>query len=252
MDLLSKELNLLFEKLFKHYLEPEFHGVLEKKKDYITEIKTAYILDEYLASLIKGHINIVLYYDLEDYLKELLEDKWFFQWPAIQWAYASRIYNGKKKGRKKAIENLFQLAKEGYPGAIYDVGRCYRFGDGVESDYKKWICLLILSSSMGYDEADKDLEWEFKFNKESKELGKELRFFFLYYLLLAGIRRYDLKIENDSIFESKNMPLGTFKDYKKVFSEYKRLKKTVVEKDRLRSTFELLYGDEDNPYKIDY
>jgi len=251
MDLLSNELNLLFEKLFKHYLEPEFHGVLDKRKEYITEIKTTEFIDEHLASLINGNINIELYYELDSNLMEVLEDKWFFQWPSIQWAYFTRIFNGNKRGKKKAIENLFQLAKEGYPGAIYDVGMCYRSGEGVERDYKKWICLLILSSSMGYDEADKYLEWEFKY-KESKELGTELRFLMLYYLLLAGIRRYALKIENDTIIESENIHPVIFKDYKKAFSEYKRLKKVVVNKNRLRETFELLYGDEDNPYKIDY
>ena len=251
MDLLSNELNLLFEKLFKHYLETEFHGILNKKGDYITEIKTTEFLDEYLGSLIKGYINISLSADLEDYLKELLEDEWFFQWPSIQWAHSTRILHGNKRGKKKAIENLFQLAKEGYPGAIYDVGKCYRNGERVERDYKKWICLLIVSSNMRYQEADNELEWEFKY-REAKELGIELRFFLLHCLLLAGIRRYNLKIENDTIIESEKIHPTIFKDYKKAFSEYKRLKKTVVEKDRLRSTFELLYGDEDNPYKINY
>ena len=251
MDLLNHELNLLFEKLFKHYLEPEFYGALDKKSDYITKIKVTEFLDEYLASLIKGHINIRASSELDTYIMEVLEDEWFLQWPSIRWAYASRILNNGKRGKKGAIEILFQLAKEGYPGALYDIGFCYRNGIGVERDYKKAICLFMLSSSMEYCEADERLELEWS-SKEAKELGVELRFFFLYYLLLAGTRRYNLKIENDIVIEDENINKEILKIYKKTFSEYKKLQKTVVKKECLRGTFDLLWTDEENPYKIDF
>ena len=246
------DLNALFEKLFKHYLEPEFHDVLSKEKDYIIERKTTEFLDEYLASLIQGHINIEASSKLNIYIKEILEDEWFLQWPLVRWAYASRILNGVayRKNKKKAIEILLPLAQEGCPNALYDIGYCYRYGEGLERNYEKAICLWILSCNWGYYLAYEKLEWEHHL-KEYKKLGDELRFFFLLQLILGFVREYGLKVEN-GVINTEGLNETNSKTLRKFLYEYNSLKKIIVEKAWLRETADIFWAEDDNLYKINF
>ena len=118
---------------------------------------------------------------LNTYWLELLENEWFLRWPLVRWSYASRLLHGAgcRTNKKKALKHLLPLVKEGCPGALYDIGFCHRYSGSLELNYERGICLWIESSKRGYYTAWEELYKEFDL-KLYKELGDELRLFFLY------------------------------------------------------------------------
>jgi TPR repeat protein len=133
-------------------------------------------LDEYLKLLIDGYINVELRTGLEKYLMELLEDEWFYQWPFVHWAYASRLlYKAKSdRAKKKAVEHLRPLAEAKCPGALHDMGYCYMYGVGLEYSYNKAIYHWIMASQLGYLDSQTALLEEYRYGSDYKNLPEEL------------------------------------------------------------------------------
>ena len=237
------------DKVFSHYLEEQYCPLNEPQKEYRTEEKEVNTIDEYIRLLSQGYINIELHSDLDKYLTELLEDDWFFQWPLVRWTYGSRLLygTGHRKSVKRAVEILSPLAKEGCPSALYDIGFCYCYSEGIERNYEKAICLWIESSRMGYQKA-----WESLYNHYSTNqyniLNDELKYFFIYELYIHFPESKGCTWEDYEKYLSKNDIAVMIKIYK----EGIKLDKIISKNFRSYSIARLFWDDENNPYRIKF
>ena len=239
----------IYNELLKYHLGSEYYPIADKSDFYKTDKICASTLDEYLMSLIRGYINIELPEDLNKHLMEVLEDDWFLKWPLVQWAYWSRtLYGiGRRKNVKQSAKNLIPMAKAGNPGALFDIGYCHRYSGGLEINYDRGICLWIEASKRGYRKAWEELYREYEI-KTYRNLGDELKLFFLFEIFSHFLEYKDLSLEEglDNIDEQDRLEL------KKIYNEGKRLQKTVFEKANLRSLTALFWDVDEGPYKIDF
>lgn len=239
----------IYDELLKHYLGPQYYPIAEKSVFYKTNKIETNTLDEYLLSLIRGHINSELPEDLNKHLLELIEDDWFLQWPLVKWSYWSRtLYGiGRRKNVKQAIKNLTPMVQEGNPCALFDIGFCHRFNGGLEINYERAICLWIEATKRGYRKAWENLYREYAIN-EYRKLGDELKLFFLYEIYSHFLECKDVSLENcpEKLTEEDKINL------RKIYNEGKRLEKIVSKKAQLRSMTSLFWADGDGPYKIDF
>ena len=239
----------LYNELLKHYLGIEHYPITLSSEAYNTSEVTATTLDEYLMYLSKGYINITLDSEYDRYLMELLEDDWFFRWPLVRWTYASRILNGKgyRKSTKRALKLLEPLVKEGCPGAIFDIGFCYRYNEGLKFNYERAICFWIEASKRGYSIAQEYLYNEYEIN-EYKKLGDELKLYFLYEVFIHYPKIKGATWDNyaEKLADKETAQL------KKIFNEGKKLEKVVSQKALFRSFTHLFWSKEEDPYKIDF
>ena len=204
-------------------------------------------LDEYLKLLIDGYINVELRTGLEKYLMELLEDEWFYQWPFVHWAYASRLlYKAKSdRAKKKAVERLRPLAEAKCPGALYDMGYCYMHGVGLEYSYNKAIHYWVMASQLGYLDSQTALLEEYRYGSDYKNLPEELRLQFHYEVTRLVLR------ENHADEHSIHTKLNA-KDsekFRKFCKATKVLEEQVAKQQRLQEIGVFFWGDDENPYK---
>ena len=214
---------------------------------YNTESVYASTLDEYLMFLVKGHINVSLRSGLSVHLMDLLEDEWFYQWPLVHWAYASNLLRC-KKDVKSAVDILLPMARNGCPGALYDIGCCYMNGWGVDVSYTKVIYCWLRAWELGYRLAKEDLKpeyWTGRFN-EHEEIPT--------YLKLTFISNFLNWFEED-----RNLTKGNADDklssleknaHRKLRNQKKRLEKRLKEEAPLRESAKLFYNDDNNPYEV--
>ena len=213
--------------------------------------KEAVALDEYLACLISGHINVQILPNLEKYLMELIKDEWFHQWPMIRWAYATRLLHKEKcsaRNLKRAVELLLPLAEEGVPGAMCDMAECYCRGIEVERSYECAICLWVAASRQGYKKAHTHVKLEYDMH-HSKELADELRLFLVNRRLWIFIEEKNLRDEDGLICTDK-LSEGYKKFFDKLFDEHSKLLDIVAKKICFRYAEKLGLSDGENPYSI--
>lgn len=213
--------------------------------------KEAIALDEYLACLINGYINVQIRPNLEKYLMELIKDVWFHQWPMIRWAYATRLLHKEKasaQNLKRAVELLLPLAEEGFPGAMCDVAECYYRGIEVERSYERAVCLWVAASRQGYKEAHTQVKLEYDVSY-SKELTDELRLLLVNRRLWILIEEKSLRDEDGLICPEK-LTEGYQRMFYKLFDEHSKLLDIVAKKICFRYSEKLCLSDEENPYSI--
>ena len=234
-----------------YYFKDDFSlPLMNKIKVNIREV-VASTLDEYLVCLNKGFINVILEGRLERYFLELLEDEWFLQWAPVRWAYATRLlYKPKSSGidKRRALDIIIPLAKEGYPCALYDLAFCYGYGVGVERSYEKAICLWIIASARGHERARDCLKSEY-YTSRYKELPEELRLLLVRHVARVLIQENKVNVK-DSRLELDGLPLSISTILRKLENEQNRLSKIVQEKMRLRNCNTLWYNPEEGPYSV--
>ena len=228
----------------------EQYPLMSNFEEYKTETVHASTLDEYLMFLVKGHINVYLRSGLSMHLMDLLEDEWFYQWPLIHWAYASNLLRGVgcKKDIKSAVDILLPMAREGCPGALYDIGCCYMNGWGVEESYTKAIYCWLKAWEKGYRLAKEDLKpeyWTGRFN-EHLEIPTDLKHAVVCEILHWFITEWNLTKENvNDKLDTKGKEA-----FRKLDRQIKNLEKKMIEEAPLRESAKLFYDDDNNPYKV--
>jgi TPR repeat protein len=241
----------VFEETLEYYFGSEHYPKQKTLGSFELSEKEAIALDEYLACLINGCINVQIRPNLEKYLMELIKDEWFHQWPMIRWAYATRLLHKEKasaKSLKHAVELLLQLADEGFPGAMCDMAECYCHGIVVDRSYERAICLWVAASRQGYKEAHTQVKLEYD-TPRSKELTDELRLFLVNRRLWILIEEKNLRDENGVICPEK-LTEGYQRMFYKLFEEHSKLLDLVSKKICFRYAEKLSLSDDDNPYSI--
>lgn len=246
----------LCDELMKHYLSPEYYLATKTPIKIVTTTITATTIDEYIKLLSEGYINVEIREELDKYINELLENEWFHQWPLVHWAYASRSYHrktqvdykNKKENIDKEIKILETLAKEGWPGAMADIGVHYQCGNNSENNYEQCICLWIYTSRKGYSFSGRCLYSEYITGKY-EQLCEELQMF-----VLEEIAKWLLE-KNDATLDDYTDKLDKWdlEKYKKVCKTVEKLKKLVSERIFMRDTVgNLFWPNGDSPYEIKY
>lgn len=241
----------VWQETLNHYFEDELYATQRKDISLNTTPIAATTIDEYLAHLIKGYVNVTIEERLEKYLFELVKGEWFQQWPLVRWAYATRVlYNDKSKARdlEQAVTILLQLAQEGCPNALSDVAFCYYYGVEVERSYEKAVCLWILASKKGYQKAHEELKREFDLPR-SKDISDELRFYLVNRVLWIFVEEHNVPVVNAVIYPER-LDEQAQKELRKICYEHRRLGKTVFHKAVYRHSGRLCWNDEENPYNI--
>lgn len=223
-------------------------------EEYKTDKVGAATLDAYLMYLIKGYMNATTREDLDLHIMELLEDEWFYQWPLVHWAYASRLLHGvgcrkSNKNKKKAVDILLPMARNGCPGALYDIGCCYMNGWHLEQSYVKAIYCWTMAYGKGYLIAKSALRDEYltgRYAWHDAEIPVTLKYAFI--CANINILIEDHKITESSINKEFNPQIRNI--FRKLGSEWKKLEKEIVAKTPLLMTADLFWDDENNPYKV--
>ena len=237
------------EEAMKRFLA-ELYPLMEGFQEYNTETVHASTLDEYLMFLVKGHINVYLRSGLSMHLMDLLEDEWFYQWPLIHWAYASNLLRGTgcKKDVNGAVDILLPMARNGCPGALYDIGCCFMNGWGVEESYTKAIYCWLKAWEKGYRLAKEDLKpeyWTGRFN-EHEEIPTDLKYAFVGNILHWFMTERHLTEQN--IIDKLNSQEKNA--FRKLGNQMKRLEKELIKEAPLPTSANLFYDDDNNPYKV--
>ena len=241
----------VFEETLEYYFGSEHYPKQKALGSFELSEKEAVALDEYLACLINGHINVQILPNLEKYLMELIKDEWFHQWPMIRWAYATRLLHKEKasaKNLKRAVELLLPLAEEGFPGAMCDMAECYYKGIVVERSYERAICLWIAASRQGYKEAHTKIKLEYD-SSYSKGLTDELRLFLVNRRLWIFIEEKKLQDEDGLICPEK-LTEGYQRIFYKILDEHNKLLNLVAKKTCFRYAEMLFLSDDENHYSI--
>ena len=260
-DYKSVDYDALFDDLMKHYLSPEYYLATKSSIKCIVDIVTATTIDEYFKLLMEGYINVEVREDLGKYINELIEDKWFHQWPLILFEYVSRSLHQKnevnftkKKSKKidtsidKELEILDSLAKEGWPGAMTEIGSCFLCGFLPNRNYESSICLWVYASRKGYRNAGACLYSQFIQNKH-EQLCEELQMF-----VLEETAKWLLE-KNDATLEDYTDKLDKWdlEKYKKACKTVEKLKKIVFERTFMRETVGNFFWPEgESPYDIKF
>ena len=241
----------LYEEVVGHYLGQDFYADVKGLERYKTKSMKAETLDEYIGFLSEGYINVELPEELDRYLMELLGNEWFYQWPLVYWTFASRLLHGKgiRASKKKAISILLPMAKQGQPGAMYDIGCCYHYsGYILKRNYERAICLWLESSKKGYLEASNQLNTQYNIQMFYKGLPDELKMFVLSELYMIYLRKFNGDPKN----VLQNLNETEIKRFKKICNEGKRLQKVVSEKTFMRNMTQIAWDEKDNPYRIEF
>ena len=231
----------------KRYIEEQYPHLSYLDKDKRTFIKTT-TLDEYLYLLMNGFVNVELRSELEKYLMELLEDEWFYQWPFVYWAYASRLlYKAKSdRAKKRAVALLLPLAEAKCPGALYDIGYCYMHGEGLEYSYSKAIHNWVLASQLGYLNAQESLLSEYRSASDYKKLPIECNLEFHYEVINLILKKNNA----DEFTIDTKLSDKECKKLRKFAKETRHLEEQVSKQSQLQEIGKFFWGDdEENPYK---
>ena len=143
-----------------------------------------------------------------------------------------------------------QLAKEGYSGALFDIGWCYRFGEYFEFDYEKGICLWIEASKRGCRAAGARLKTDYEI-KMYKQLGDDIKLFFLHEIMMICVREKGLQIKNN-VIDISSLDDIEIKELKKINYERKKILKSVSKNYNMRKLTSLFWDYDEGPYKIDF
>ena len=246
----------LCDEILKHYLEPEYYMATKRSLPCVTTKKTATTLDEYVKLLAEGYINVEIREELDQYVDVLLENEWFHQWPVVYWMYIHRAYDRKVYAPYKKdyvaesveaeIKILNALAKEGWPGALADVGRCSNRIPG--KDFERRICMWIYAYRRGYLTAGGYL-FAYLRSAEYEQLCDELKMF-----MLDGAVGWFL--DNNGATESnykETLSGWPLKRTRELLNQSKCMRALVVEKVMMRDTAGRLFWPEgESPYEIQY
>ena len=239
------------EKMAVCYLEENF-PLSTPFEQYNTEHHCADTLDEYLMSLIKGHINVSLRPYLDRHLMELLDDKWFFQWPLVHWDYGSRLLRGTgcSKDVKCAVDILLPMARQGIPGALYDIGCCYMDGLQFEQSYTTAIYCWILASKQGYSAARADLHSEYWSGRYRKH--KEFDGYVKHAFLCANLNFFmeDHHIDESGWNIEKQLNEWEREELRKLCKRIIRVEDKVLKNAPVLLASTLFWSNDENPYKI--
>ena len=226
----------LYEEFLEKYLGTEYK--IDEREYKITKLE-ATTIDEYISLLNDGYINVEIRENLKKYLVELIEDEWFQQYPMLRWAYATRLLNGDgcKQNINRAIDILYPLSTEGYPGAMCNMADCYCYGTGVERSYERAIFLWIEASKKGHHESLCKLNLEYEI-KRYKNLSDEMRLFFIYELFVASVKEKGIDVQNSKI-DISGLGEEEQKKVKRIYNEGKKLQKAIYEKAKHDELFKL-------------
>lgn len=249
----------IYDELLRHYLKPEYYSATQAPIKCVTSKIIATTVDEYIKLLIEGYINAEIREDLEEYLNQILENEWFHQWPLVRWAYASRSLNRKTEPNYKKhknnnenidneVEMLDALAKEGWPGAMVEVGAYYRCYDSTEDNYVQYVCLCLYASQKGYGEARRRLYTEFLLGDYEK-LCEELRI-----LVLEQAHAWILEYSGATVYDyAEKLNEYYLENYKRICKKILKLHKSISERTYMRDTAgKLFWPNGDSPYDIKY
>ncbi len=226
----------LYEEFLEKYLGTEYK--IDEREYKITKLE-ATTIDEYISLLNDGYINVEIRENLKKYLVELIEDEWFQQYPMLRWAYATKLLHGDgcEQDVDRAVDILYPLSTEGYPGAMSDMAECYCYGVNVEKSYERAICLWIEASKKGYYGARDKLMFEYEM-KHYKNLSDEMRLFFIYELFVASVKEKGIDDQNSKI-DVSGLGEEEQKKIKRLYNEGNKLQKAIYEKAKHDELFKL-------------
>lgn len=250
--------NALCDELLKHYLEPEYYMATKRPLVCVTTKKEATTLDEYIKLLSEGYINVEILEKLDKYADELLENEWFHKWPLVQWVHMHRAFDRKtavdyKKRRSQEsvaaeIRTLDFLAKNGWPGAMADIGRCGFIGKIPGKSFEQCICMWIYAYRTGYMTAGAYLFAQLK-TKEYMQLCEEIKMF-----VLEGAIGWFL--DNNDATESNYKEILSgwpLERTRELLNHRKCMRKIVADRALIRGTAGRLFGPEgESLYEINY
>ena len=245
----------LYDELMRVCLGPEYYSAMENPTEFIAAPITAATLDEYLMLLRKGYINVDIRSELDKHLKELLEDDWFLQWPAVRCIYAEKLLTVTifdkewKTKQERATKILDPLAKEGWPSAMAHIA-CNWFHDSKlgPKNPNRGICLLLEASRKGHRGAQAYLTWEYQSN-HYKVYCEEIQMFLIYEAMMAILaskgatkETYGEKLTEEELAEFNRME-----------NQGKRIEAVVTERAFLRTTTaDFFWPKDEEPYEIDF
>lgn len=247
----------LCDKLLKHYLEPEYYTATKRSLTYKTTKKEATTLDEYIKLLEDGYINVELREKLDPYANQLLENEWFHKWPLIHWLHAHKEFYRKTAvdHKKRTTENvdgeiraLDTLAKEGWPGAMTDIGVCGFTKRIPGKSFEQCVCMWIYAYRKGYIAAGRCLFTALN-EKAYAQLCDELKLF-----VLEGATGWYLD-DNDATASNYQETLSGWplERTKALLNQSKQVRALVAEKEFIRATAgQLFWPEGESPYEIDY
>ena len=143
---------------------------LELEK-YSYERRKPTTINQCINDLVNGYADANVHMELEKNLFELLEDKWFHQFPLVRYRYASMLKHGYFCGRWEddhiqgnkdlADEILLPMAEAGLATAQYDMG--YGFHPcGPDSAYEENVKWMLKASKQDYYQAHNYLAFVFE------------------------------------------------------------------------------------------
>ncbi len=244
----------LYDDLMRVCLGPEYYSALEDPMELIATPITATTLDEYLMLLRKGYINVDIRPELGKHLKELLEDDWLLQWPAVRCLYAENLLYPRwdknwPRNWKKAIEIQEPLAKEGWPCAMTSVACCwFNDSDLGPKNPNRGICLILEASRKGYSGAQRYLTWEYR-SGHYKRYCEEIQMFLIYEAMMAFL--VDRGVTKENCKEKLNE--SELKELEQMKRKGQKLEVIVTERAFLRTTTsDFLWPKDEGPYEIDF
>ncbi len=153
---------------------------------YNYEERTPTTINQCIDDLVHGYADANVYTELGKSLMEVLEDRFFHQWPLIRYKYASMLFHGYYNGpsyqdnyiegdEELAIELLLPMAEEGLATAQYDLG--FRFHI-YEEEREQNLIWMLKASKQGYYRAQRYIDNVFD-KGLYKDLSDEVRKAFL-------------------------------------------------------------------------
>lgn len=245
----------LYDELMKVCLGSEYYSALGNPIEFIVAPTKATTLDEYLMLLRKGYINVELRPELDKHLKELLENDWFLQWPAVRCLYAEKLLDVKvfdetwAANNKRAIEIQDPLAKEGWPSAMAHIACCwFHDSDLGPKNPNRGICLMLEASRKGHRGAQCYLNWEYQ-SKHYKIYCEEIQMFLVHEAIMCILSNNGATKENyrEILDEQELAKINQMKN------TGKKIEAIVTERAHLRTTtadFFWLKGE--GLYEIDF
>lgn len=245
----------LYDGLMSVCLGSEYYSALENPMELIATPITATTIDEYLMLLRKGYINVGIRPELDKHLKELLEDDWFLQWPAVRCLYAETLSATKvwdkdwERNKKRATEIQDPLAKEGWPSAMtYVASSWFHDSDLGPKNPNRGICLILEASRKGYLCAQRYLFWEYR-SGYYKRYCEEIQMFLIYEAMMAFLAEKNATKEN----YGEKLTEEELVEFNRMKNQGKKIEAVVTERAYLRTTSaDFFWPKDEGPYEIDF
>ena len=143
---------------------------LELEK-YSYERREPTTINQCINDLVNGYADAKVYMELGKNLFELLEDKWFHQFPLLYYKYASMLVNGYFCGRSEddyisgnkalGMQILLPMAESGLATAQYDMGHDFHPCEP-PSAYEENVKWMLKASKQDYYQAHNYLSFIFE------------------------------------------------------------------------------------------